>query len=123
MKRISGLAVVLWIFSSLPLLAAKNSQTFVLPTDVRIGDVQLPQGQCNVTWTEASGSQVQLTIKTEDKKTVTIPARIVEVKLPEAGVTTIVDKGVSYLQDFHTTKETFILPGTTNTRNSVQPGH
>src|SRR5271170_144562 len=106
MKRISGLAVVLWIFSSLPLLAAKNSQTFVLPTDVRIGDVQLPQGQCNVTWTEASGSQVQLTIKTEDKKTVTIPARIVEVKLPEAGVTTIVDKGVSYLQDFHTTKET-----------------
>jgi len=115
MKRILGLAVVLWMFCSLPLLAAKNSQTFFLATDVRIGDVQLPQGQCNVTWTEASGSQVQLTIKTEDKRTVTIPARMVEVKLYEVGVTTFVDKGVTYLQDFHTTKETFILPGTPST--------
>lgn len=112
MKRISGLAVVLWMFSSLPLLAAKNSQTFFLPTDVRIGDVQLSQGRCNVTWTEASGSQVQLTIKTENKKTVTIPARMVQVNLHEAGVTTFVDNGVTYLQDFHTTNEAFILPGT-----------
>ncbi len=112
MKRILGLAVMLWMFFSLPLLAAKNSQTFILPTDVRIGDVQLPQGECNVTWTEPSGSQVQLTIKTENKKTITIPARLVAVNLHEAGVTTFVDSGVTYLQDFHTTKETFILPGT-----------
>lgn len=112
MKRILGLAVVLWMVSSLPLLAAKKSQTFLLPTDVRIGNVQLPQGHCNVTWIEASGSQVELTIKTEDKKTITIPARMVEANLSEVGVTTFVDKGVTYLQDFHTTKETFILPGT-----------
>jgi hypothetical protein len=115
MKRISGLVVVLWMFSSLPLLAAKNSQTFFLLTDARIGDVQLPQGQCTVTWTEASGSEVQLTIKTENKKTVTIPARMVDVKLREIGVTTFVDNGVTYLQDFHTRTETFILPGTPST--------
>jgi hypothetical protein len=115
MKRILGLAGVLCMFSSLPLLAAKNSQTFFLPTDVRIGDVQLPQGQCDVTWTEASGSQVQMTIKMENKKTITIPARMVEVKQREVGVTTFVDNGVTYLQDFHTARETFILPGTPST--------
>ena len=115
MKRILGLAVAVWTFSSLPLMAAKNSQTFLLFTDVRIGDVQLPQGECNVTWTEASGSQVQLTIKTENKKTVTIPARMVEVKRRDVGVTTFVDNGVTYLQDFHTMTETFILPGTPST--------
>jgi phenolic acid decarboxylase len=114
MKRILGLGILLML-SSLPLLAARNSQTFVLPTDVRIGDVQLPQGPCKVTWTEASGSQVQLTIKTQNKKTITIPARLVEVNLSEAGVTTFVDNGVTYLQDFHTAKETFILPGTPST--------
>jgi hypothetical protein len=116
MKRILGLAVVLWMFSALPLIAAKNSQTFFLFTDVRIGDVQLPQGECNVTWTEATGSQVQLTIKkTGNKKPVTIPARMVEVKHREVGVTTFVDNGVTYLQDFHTMTETFILPGTPST--------
>ena len=115
MKRILGLAVMLWMFFSLPLLAAKNSQTFFLPTDVRIGDVQLPQGPCNVTWSEASGSQVQLTIKIENKRTITIPARMVEVKLSAVGVTTLVDKGVTYLQDFHTANEMCILPGTPST--------
>ena len=116
MKRILGLAVVLWMFSSLPLIAAKNSQTFHLFTNAQIGDVQLPQGDCNVTWTEASGSQAQLTIKEPgNKKTVTIPARMVEVKRRDVGVTTFVDNGVTYLQDFHTMTETFILPGTPST--------
>jgi hypothetical protein len=115
MKRISGLAVGLWMFSPLPLLAAENSQTFFLPGDVRIGDVQLPRGKCSVTWTEASRPQVQLTVKTENNKTITIPARVVEVKHSEIGVTTFVDNGVTYLQDFHTKAETFILRGTPST--------
>ena len=77
MKRILGLGLFLAL-SYLPLLAAKNSETFLLPSEVRVGDTTLPEGHCNVTWTDASGSQVQLTIKTEDKKTINIPARDIE---------------------------------------------
>jgi len=68
MKRILGLGLFLALLS-LPLLAAKNSETFLLPSEGRVGDSTLPEGHCNVTWTDVSGSQVQLTIKTEDKKT------------------------------------------------------
>lgn len=118
MKRILGLAVVIWMFSSLPLLAAKNSHTLFLPTDVRICDVQLPQGQCKVTWTEAPGSQVELTIRTENKKTVTIAARMVQVNLREVGIRTIVGKGVTRLQDFHIANEARALRAL---RTSIQP--
>jgi hypothetical protein len=104
--------VLLVICFSLPVLAAKNSQGFLLPTDVRIGDIQIPQGPCNVTWAELSGSRVQLTIKAEGRDPITFPARMVEVKHPKSGITTFVDNGVTYLQDFHTTDLTFILIGT-----------
>ena len=33
-------------------------------------------------------------------------------KQTEAGVITFNENGVTYLQDFHTTKQTFIVPGT-----------
>ncbi len=108
MKRILGLGLLLALLS-LPLLAAKNSQKFLLPSDVRVGDVQLQGGPCEVTWTDASGSQVQLTIKTQDKKTVTIPARLVEGKHPTAAVQTYVANGVTYLRELDTTKEGFVL--------------
>jgi hypothetical protein len=97
---------------SLPILSVKNSQEFILPTDVRIGDIQIPHGPCNVTWTEPSGSQVLLIIKTEGRKPITLPARMVEVKHPKSGITTFVDNGVTYIQDFHTSDHTFILIGT-----------
>ena len=92
-------------------MGAKNSQDFSLALDVRIGDVQIPQGQYNVTWTEPSGSQVQLTLKADGKKPITLPARLITEKHNEAGITTFTDNGVTYLQDFHTTKQTFILAG------------
>jgi hypothetical protein len=97
---------------SLPMLAAKNSQGFILPTDVRIGDIQIPHGPCNVTWIEPSGSQVLLTIKTDGRDPITLRARVIEVKHPKSGITTFVDKGVTYIQDFHTADHTFILIGT-----------
>jgi phenolic acid decarboxylase len=97
---------------SLPLAAAKHSQGFVLPDEVRVGDLRIPQGQYSVTWTEPSGSQVQLTLKGDGKKSITIPARLIAEKHPQPGLTTIQESGVTYLQDFHTTKETFILSGT-----------
>jgi hypothetical protein len=36
---------------------------------------------------------------------------MVEVKHPKSSITTFVDNGVTYLQDFHTTDLTFILIG------------
>jgi methylaspartate ammonia-lyase len=108
MKRIFTVAVF-FMLSSVALLAAKNSQTFVLPTDVRAGNVQLPHGTCEVTWSTTSGSQVQLTIKTEDKKTVAVPAHMVESKQDRAGTVTNVVDGVTYLVEFHTKNAKFIV--------------
>jgi len=108
MRRILGIAILL-ILSSVTLIAAKNWQTFYLSADVRAGNVQLPRGICEVTWTAKPGSQVQLTIKTEDKKTVTVPARMVEGKQDRTGVVTSVVNGVTYLQELHTKNAKFIF--------------
>jgi len=104
--------VLLAICFSLPMLAAKNSEGFFLPTDLRVGDIQIPQGQCNVTWTDLTETRVQLTIQANRRNPITLPARMVEVKHSKSGITTFVDNGVTYLQDFHTTDHTFILIGT-----------
>jgi hypothetical protein len=113
MKRIWGFALLLFLAScSLPLAAAKNSAGFFLPVDCRVGDLQISQGQYNLTWTQPSGSQVQVTLQADGKKPITIAARLIEEKHNQPGVTTFDEGGVTYLQDFHTTKETFILPGT-----------
>lgn len=108
MKRILGLGVLLAL-CSVPLFAAKSSQVFLLPSDVRIGDVQLPEGHCTVSWTEMTGSQVQLTIKTEDNKTVTIPAKVIVGKQRDTSVETMVANGVTYLLAFHGNDATFIV--------------
>jgi hypothetical protein len=112
MKRIWGIALLFLLASfSLPLVAAKNSQGFLLRVDVRVGDVLIPQGQYRATWTEPSGSQVQLTLKAGGKS-ITIPARVIAEKHEDPGVTTFDEKGITYLQDLHTTTQTFILSGT-----------
>jgi phenolic acid decarboxylase len=108
MKRILGLGLLLGLLC-LPVLAAKNSHGFNLGDDLRVGDVQIPKGHCEVTWTEPTGSQVQLTIRTADKKTVTVPARVVEMDRPNDGVSTFVSNGVRYLSELQTKKQTFVL--------------
>ena len=108
MRRILGFAL-LFILSSVTLMAAKNSQTFYLSSDVRAGNVQLPRGICEVTWSTPSGSRVQLTIKTDDKKTVTVPALMVEGKEDRAGVVTSVVNGVTYLVELHTRNAKFVF--------------
>jgi phenolic acid decarboxylase len=108
MRRILGFAL-LFILSSVTLMAAKNSQTFYLSSDVRAGDVQLPRGICEVTWSTPSGSRVQLTIKTDDKKTVTVPALMVEGKEDRAGAVTSVVNGVTYLVEIHTRNAKFVI--------------
>jgi hypothetical protein len=79
-------------------------------------DVCIPRGYYDVTWIETSGSQVQLTIQAKGQKPIKISARRVGVKHSEAGVTAFVDNGVTYLQDFHTPSDTFILSGAPNVR-------
>lgn len=108
MKRILGITILLSLFS-LPLFAGKNSQQFVLPSDVRIGDAQLPGGQCNVAWTQPSGEQVQLTITAPGQKAITIPAHVVEGKQGSVAVQTYVANGVRYLQEFDTKTARFIV--------------
>lgn len=107
-RRMLGFAL-LFILSSVTLMAAKNSQTFYLSSDVRAGNVQLLRGICEVTWSTPSGSRVQLTIKTDDKKTVTVPAPIVEGKEDRAGVVTSVVNGVTYLVELHTGNAKFFF--------------
>lgn len=112
MGRIPGLALLFllsFLLSAVALLAAENSQTFYLSSDVRAGNVQLPRGICEVTWSTRSGSQVQLTIKSEDKKTVTVPARMVEGKQDRSGTVTSVVNGVTYLNELRTRNAKFIL--------------
>ena len=108
MRRILGVAL-LFMLSSVALMAAKNSQTFYLSADVRAGDVELPRGICEVTWNTISGSQVQLTIKTEDQKTVTVPARMVEGKQDNTNTVTTVVNGVTYLVELRTKNAKFIF--------------
>jgi hypothetical protein len=122
MKRVCGIALLFLLTSCSPSLeAAKNSQGFVLTGDVRVADLQIPQGQYKVTWTEPSGSQVQLTLKADGKKPIILPAHLITEKHLEAGVTTFSENGVTYLQDFHTTKETFLLAGTPSASGAGAP--
>jgi hypothetical protein len=108
MKRILGLTL-LFILSSVTLSAAKNSRTFYLPSDVRAGGVLLPRGICEVTWSVPTGSLVQLTIKTDDRRTVTVPARMVEGKQETTGAVTSVVNGITYLDELHTDDAKFIF--------------
>lgn len=119
MQRILGITFLLALFS-LPLFAAKNSQDFVLPSDVRIGNAQLPEGHCSVSWTQPSGSEVQLTIKAEDqKKTITISARVIEGKQASVGVQTLVSEGVRYVTEFDTKSARFIVQDSSGVAKSA----
>ncbi len=108
MKRVVGLGLLLASLS-LPVLAAKNSHVFSLPWDVRVGDVQLPHGRWEVSWTEPAGSQVQLTITTEHKKSITVPATVTPGKQTYVGALTSEVKGVRYLTGFQTKDAVFMV--------------
>jgi hypothetical protein len=108
MKRLVLLGVLMTALSS-PLLAAKNSEKFDLPWNVVLDGVQVPAGQCEVTWTETSGTDVQLTIKTADKKTVTVRAIAVEGEAEHTGPVTSVVDGVRHLKGFRTKNSSFTI--------------
>jgi hypothetical protein len=108
MRRILGFTLLSILFSA-TVLAAQNSQTFYLATAARAGNIQLPRGIYEVTWSAPSKSRVTLTIKTEDKKTFKILSRVIEGKQDRTGAVTSVVNGVSYLREFHTSNAKFIL--------------
>ncbi|RZU35227.1 hypothetical protein [Edaphobacter modestus] len=108
MRRILGFALLSILFTA-SAMAAQNSQTFYLATAARAGNIQLPRGIYEVTWSTPSKSRVTLTIKTEDEKTFKIPSRVIEGKQDRTGVVISVVDGVSYLQEIHTSKSRFIL--------------
>lgn len=118
MNRLRRIALVSLLTSCvLPLIAAtRNSQPFVLPVDVRVGDLEIPRGDYELIWSERYGSEVQLTLTSDGKRPITIPARRITERHSKSGITTFEENGVTYLQDFHTTQETFIVPGTPSTR-------
>lgn len=108
MKRILRLAILSMMLSA-TVMAAQNSRTFYLATAARAGNVELPRGICEVTWSSLSGSRVRLTFRTEDERTVKVLARVVESNQGRTGVVTSVVDGVTYLQELHTDNATFIL--------------
>lgn len=95
--------------SSIPLFAGETrSEKFELSAPARVGEVQLEPGPCKVTWSEAAGSQVQLTIVAEGKN-VTVPARVAQAEHQYAAPVTQVVNGVRYLRGFYTKKAEIIL--------------
>ena len=112
MRYMRELALLAMLFSG-TLMAAKNTQTIYLATPLRAGNAELPRGICEVSWTAASGSRVQLTIKTEDDKSFTVSARLVEGKQETTGVVTSVINGVTYLKELHTKNARFVIQNRT----------
>ena len=108
MRRILGFALLSILFSA-TVAAAQNSQTFYLATAVQAGNIQLPRGIYEVTWSAPSKSRVTLTIRTEDEKTFKILSRVIEGKQDRTGVVISIVDGVSYLQELHTSNARFIL--------------
>ena len=108
MRRNLGFALLSILFSA-TVMAAQNSQTFYLATAARAGNIQLPRGIYEVTWSAPLKSRVTLTIKTEDEKTFKILSRVIEGKQDRIGVVTSVVDGVCYLQELHTSNAIFIL--------------
>lgn len=119
MKRSLGFGLLL-VLSSLPLLAANNSHVFSLTSDIRVGDIQLPSGQCDVTWSATSGDEVKLTFKTKDMKTVTIPVRATETRESGFGISTSEVNGVTYLRELRTPKARFIIQDATHAATATK---
>jgi hypothetical protein len=112
MMYMRGLALLAVLFPG-TLMAATDTQTIYLAAPVRAGNAELPRGICEVSWDAASGSRVRLTIKTEDDKTVTVSARMVEGRQDTTGVVTSIIHGVTYLKELHARNARFVIQNRT----------
>ena len=107
MKRFFGFAMLLALLS-VPAFAAKNSQTVNLAEAVTIGSTQIPAGDCKVTWT-GTGADAQVSLLRDGKTLVTVPAKVVDQKHDNNGVTTNTQGGANVLVTINLAKVSLVL--------------
>lgn len=95
MKRLSGYALMLALAVA-PAMAAKNSQSFNLAQNVKVGTSDIPAGDVKVSWT-GTGDAVQVTLLSSGKS-VTVPAKLVSEKNGHKGYVVKNNGGVDELQ-------------------------
>jgi len=95
MKRLLGYALMLTLAAA-PAMAAKNSQSFNLGQNVKVGTTDIPAGNVKVTWT-GTGDTVQVTLAANGKS-ITVPAKAVSEKNGNKGYVVNNKGGVDELQ-------------------------
>ncbi len=110
MKRLFGYALMLTLTAA-PALAAKNSQSFNLSQTVKVGSTELKAGDCKVTWT-GTGDAVQVTLN-NNGKSITVPAKLVEVKNDHKGYIVNRQNGTDQLETIQFSNVSLQLQGAT----------
>ena len=95
MKRFFGYALMLALAAA-PAMAAKNSSSFNLGQNVKVGATDIPAGNVKVSWT-GTGDAVQVTLSSSGKS-VTVPAKLVSEKNGHKGYVVNNKSGVDELQ-------------------------
>jgi hypothetical protein len=108
MRRVFVIAVLACLFA-VPALAAKHSAALWMPDTVRVGDKKIPLGDYEVSWSDSSEAQVQVTFKQEGKKAIVVPARVVQESHDKVGVRMFELKGVTYLKQVNTKEATLVI--------------
>jgi len=95
MKRLFGYALM-FALAAAPAMAAKNSQSFNLGQNVKVGTTDIPAGNVKVSWT-GTGDAVQVTLSSNGKS-ITVPAKLVSEKNGHKGYVVSNKGGVDELQ-------------------------
>jgi hypothetical protein len=113
MRRVFAIAVLACLFA-VPALASRHSAALRMPDTVRVGDKKIPLGDYEVSWSDSSEAEVQVTFKQEGKKAIVVPARVVQESHDKAGSLTFEVKGVSYLKQVNTNEATLVFQDPTD---------
>src|SRR3569833_1604298 len=95
MKRLLGYVLMLALAAA-PAMAAKNSQSFNLGQNMKVGTTDIPAGNVKVSWT-GTGDAVQVTLSSNGKS-ITVPAKLVSEKNGHKGYVVSNKGGVDELQ-------------------------
>ena len=109
MKRffLSALIVAL---SSIPALAASNSQSVTFANTVKVGATELPAGDYKISWA-GTGSSVQVTIEKKGTVPVTLQAKLVEQKHDRSSITTDTRGGSNILESIQLNRVSLVVEG------------
>ena len=111
MKRLSGYALMLALAVA-PAMAAKNSQSFNLSQNVKVGTTDIPAGNVKVSWT-GTGDALQVTLSSSGKS-ITVPAKLVSEKNGHKGYVVKNNGGVNELQTIQLNDLSLQLQGATS---------